>query len=173
MMNTGLKGGSIMQRIDVTRLATLLALLACSSACVTTRYTLINPSAERYASVPPDSVVILTDEAELDTLEYTRIAIIEATGSGEFTKQTDMINAMRKRAAEVGANAILLPRIDEPGAGAKVAAAVFGTGTERKGNVVAIRILGRKQQPDTHAAVPRRRSRFSPAAHVLRARRHT
>jgi len=76
--------------------------------------------------VSPDSVVILTTEAELDTLEYARVAIIEATGSGEYTNQTDMLNAMRKRAGEIGANAILLPQINEPGAGAKVAAAIFG-----------------------------------------------
>jgi hypothetical protein len=82
--------------------------------------------------------------SELDTLEYSRIALIEATGSGEWTNQTQMLDALRKRAGAVGANAILLPRINEPGAGAKVAGAIFGTGTQRKGNVVALRILGRK-----------------------------
>ena len=93
-----------------------------------------------------------TDEAELDTLEYTRVAIIEATGSGEFTDQTDMLEAMRERAGKIGANAILLPQINEPGAGAKVAAAVFGTGTQRKGNVVALRILGPKKKAPTGLA---------------------
>jgi hypothetical protein len=102
------------------------------------------------------------DEAELDTLRYSRIAIIEATGSGEWTNQTDMLDAMRKKAGAIGANAILLPQINEPGAGAKVAAAIFGTGTQRKGNVVALRILGRKEPSDsTTAAGPR--STASPA----------
>jgi hypothetical protein len=85
-------------------------------------------------------VVIFTDEAELEGVEYTRLALIEATGSGEFTDQSGMLKAMRKKAGELGANAILLPKIEEPGAGAKVAAAFLGTGTQRKGNVVAIRI---------------------------------
>lgn len=132
----------------------LTFLLATSSACVTTRHTLLNPSAERYPPVAPEAVLILTDEAELDTLEYTRVAIIEATGSGEFTDQTDMLEAIRKRAAQLGANAVLLPQINEPGAGAKVAAAVLGTGTQRKGNAVAIRIHGRK--PISSAAHPSR-----------------
>ena len=118
------------------------------TACVSTRYTLVNPSAQRYPPVAPDSVWIVTSEEELDTLEYVRVAIIEATGSGEFTDQTKMIEAMRKKAGELGANAILMPEIMEPSAGAKVAAAFLGTGTQRKGNVVAIRVLGRKQDPE-------------------------
>lgn len=45
---------------------------------------------------------------------------------------------MRKKAAEVGANGIIMAGIDEPVAGAKVAGAFLGTGTERKGKSVAI-----------------------------------
>lgn len=48
------------------------------------------------------------------------------------------MKSMRKKAAEVGANGIIMGNIDEPGAGAKVAAAIFGTGAERKGKSVAI-----------------------------------
>ena len=123
--------------------AAAVALL--SSACVHTQATYVDPSGLRYPAVHKDSVRILTSETELDTLEYVRVAIIEATGSGEYTSQTAMLEAMRKKAGEMGANAILLPQIQEPGAGAKVAAAIFGTGTQRKGNVVALRILGPKQ----------------------------
>ncbi len=127
-------------RRDRLALSLLLLSLVGFTACVTTRHTLIDPSAPRFDPVSPDSVRILTDESELEGLDYTRVAVIEATGSGEFTNQTGMLEAMRKKAGELGANAIILPRIEEPGAGAKVAAAVFGTGTQRKGNVVAIRI---------------------------------
>ncbi len=85
-----------------------------------------------------------TSSEELDILAYARAALIEATASGEWTSQNGMLQAMRKKAAKLGANGILLPSINEPGAGAKVAGAVFGTGTQRKGNVVAIRITGRR-----------------------------
>lgn len=132
----------------LTRLVPLILLLAVTifTACVTTRAIYIDPAAARYAPVPPESVRIFTTEAELDTLEYVRVAIIEASGSGEYTSQTGMIDAMRKKAGTLGANGLLLPQINEPGAGAKVAGAIFGTGTERKGNAVAIRILGPKQR---------------------------
>lgn len=121
----------------------VVGLAATLAGCVTTRHTLIDPLAEPFPPCPPDSVRILTDASELDSLEYTRIAIIEATGSGELTDQSEMLEAMREKAGKLGANAILLPEIQEPGAGAKVAAAFFGTDTERKGTVIAIRITGR------------------------------
>ena len=116
------------------------------TGCITTHATLVDPTAPRYARVPPDSVRIFTDQSELDTLDFVRIAIIEASGSGEWTNQSEMLQAMRTKAGELGGNGVLLPRIEEPSAGAKVAAAIFGTGTQRKGNVVAVRVLGIKKK---------------------------
>jgi hypothetical protein len=122
----------------------LLLLCAVVAGCVSTKSVYLNPSGPKYNAVSPDSVVIFTSESELDTLEYVRVAMIEATGSGEYTSQTGMYSAIRKKAGSLGCNGVLLPQINEPGAGAKVAGAIFGTGTQRKGNAIAIRILGRK-----------------------------
>lgn len=129
------------------RLTLPLLALGLLVGCVQTQATLLNPSAQAYPPVAPDSVIILTSDTELDTLEFARVAMIEATGSGEWTSQTGMLEAMRKKAGKMGANAILMPAINEPGAGAKVAGAFLGTGTQRKGQVVALRILGRKAPP--------------------------
>lgn len=126
------------------RIVLSLLLFAGLVACVQTNAVVLNPSAAPFPPIAPDSVRIFTTEAELDTLVYTRVAIIEATGSGEFTSQTKMLEAMREKASKLGANGLLVPKIAEPGAGAKVAGAIFGTGTERKGSVVAIHITGRK-----------------------------
>lgn len=128
------------------RTSTLLVSLLLSG-CISTHATLIDPSAAPMPKVSPDSVLIFTDQSELDTLDYVRVAIIEATGSGEYTNQSQMLTAMRKKAGELGANGILLPRIDEPSAGAKVAAAFLKTDTERKGNVIAILVRGKKVVP--------------------------
>lgn len=114
------------------------------AGCVSTKATYLNPAMAQYPPVSPDSVRIITSETELDSLNYERIAIIEASGSGEYTNQIKMIEAMRKKAGKLGGNAVLLPKINEPSAGAKVAGAIFGVGTERKGNAIAIRILGKK-----------------------------
>lgn len=53
-----------------------------------------------------------------------------------------MMKSMRKKAADVGANGIIMGDINEPGAGAKVVGAFLGTGTERKGKSVAIFVPG-------------------------------
>lgn len=129
-----------------TKLMIFIAAMALFAACVSTKSVYLNPSMTQYNPVSPDSVRIFTTEAELDTLEYVRVAIIEATGSTDWTSQTGMLKAMRKKAGKLGANAILLPAISEPGAATKIAGAVLGVGAERKGNVVAIRILGPKKK---------------------------
>ncbi len=117
-----------------------------TSGCVSTKATYLDPTMERYPPVPADSVRVFMSQEELDTLEYVRVAYIEASGSGEYTSQTGMIDAIRKKAGKLGCNGVILPRIDEPGAEARVAGAIFGTGTERKGNAVGIRIIGRRQK---------------------------
>lgn len=50
------------------------------------------------------------------------------------------MKSQRKKAAEVGANGIILGGIDEPGAMAKVMGGFLGTGTSRKGKALAIYI---------------------------------
>ncbi len=115
-------------------------------ACVTTSATILDPSAQLYPPVSPDSVRIIVDESELDSLEYVRVAIINAKGSSTYTSTQGMHNAMRKKAGKLGCNAILMPQIKQPGAGAEVAAAVLGTSATRRGEVIGIRIIGPKQQ---------------------------
>jgi len=112
--------------------------------CVSTQGYYLDPSATRYAEVAADSVRVFLSEADLDSLDYVKIAVIEAKGSGEHTSQTGMIKAMRKKAGKLGGNGLLLPKIDEPSRGAKFAGAILGTGTKRKGNAVVIHIIGRK-----------------------------
>lgn len=133
------------ERPNVIAQFLVLCLLMSLCSCVSTKAIYLAPAEERYEPVAPEDVRIFTSEAELDEFDYVRIAIIEATGSGEWTSQTGMYKAIRKKAGSLGANGVLLPEINEPGAGAKVAGALFGTGTQRKGSAIAIRVLGRKK----------------------------
>jgi hypothetical protein len=141
------------------KLLPLALILLVLTGCITTHATLVDPTAMRYARVAPDWVRIFTDQSELDTLEFVRVAIIEASGSGEWTNQSGMLEAMRKKAGELGGNGVILPRVEEPSAGAKVAAAFLGTGTQRKGNAVAIRVLGPKKRPVPPQPSPMKRLR--------------
>ena len=122
----------------------LMLLVVLVSGCITTRATLLDPTV-KYPSTDPSMVRIFTTEEELSKYEFVRVAIINSSGNTSWTSRTKMIESMRKKAGEMGANAILMPEIDEPSAGAKIAGAVFGTGADRRGEVIALRILGEKE----------------------------
>lgn len=126
------------------RIVLSLLLLSASVGCgVQTKAVAINPTAAPLRPIAPDSVRIFTSEAELDTLVFTRVAIIEASSS-TATSQSGLIEAMREKASKLGANGVLLPSISEPAAGAKGTDALFGTGPDRRRSAVAIHITGRK-----------------------------
>ncbi len=113
------------------------------SGCITTKATLLDPTV-KYPSTDPSMVRIFTTEEELTKYEFVRVAIINSSGNTTWTNRAQMLESMRKKAGEMGANAILMPAIDEPSAGTKIAGAVFGTGASRQGEVIALRILGPK-----------------------------
>lgn len=70
--------------------------------------------------------------------KYDEIGLLMTTASTIWTSEKGMWNSMKKKAAKLGANAIILDAISEPSAGAKVAGALFGIGVNRKGKAVAI-----------------------------------
>lgn len=49
-----------------------------------------------------------------------------------------MFEKAKQKAATLGANGIILGEVNEPSEGAKIAGAIFGTGTTRRGHVVAV-----------------------------------
>lgn len=126
----------------------MLIALCALTACVSTNATMLNPSPVGRAAVAPDQVRIYRT-AEQVVGKYEEIALLNSTGESDFTNEQAMMESMRKKAGELGANGIILSAITEAGAGAKVAAAIFGTGTERKGRAIAIFVF-----PDSTAKTP-------------------
>ena len=123
----------------------LLPLMLASISCATSTQlgdrtpsgvTLLNP-AIRYSAVHPDNVVVILNETQLEGVEYDFIALIEETSHGGLfvlkpkASQAQMIESLRRKAARIGANAILLPQFDVHGVNA------FST---RKGKTTALRI---------------------------------
>lgn len=73
---------------------------------------------------------------------YEEIALLTAKGDSLFTGQAKMWKSLQKKAAKLGANAIILEATAEPKDGAKIASAVLlGFGPSRRGKAVAIYIL--------------------------------
>lgn len=115
------------------------ALLVAVAGCVSTNATKLGTGPAR-PPIHQDSVAVYRTADKVPG-RYEEVALLNATGESSWTNEAGMMNALRKRAGQVGANAIILDAISEPGAGAKVAGAIFGVGSERKGKALAIFIL--------------------------------
>ena len=127
--------------LDRARHLVIAVLLAGGlGACVRTNAAVLDVTAQR-APICPNGVKIFTDTAQIGG-PYQAVALLNSTGESNWTSEQQMLESQRQKAAEVGANGILFTGIQEASAGAKVAAAFLGTGTQRKGHATAIFVPG-------------------------------
>ena len=112
-----------------------LAPLLVLAACVTVSKSVLSRT---HASqpIPQDDVHVYFVDDSIP--QHERVAILMAEGDETFTDQGDLIDKMRTEAGKLGANAIILNSLKDPSTGARVAAAVFGTSAQRKGQAIAI-----------------------------------
>lgn len=115
-----------------------LAALLLLAGCVQTQATLLDGTT--YPPVHEDDVVIYISEDDIPA-DWKPIAIIHAQGEAQWTRESQMLRKARERAGELGANGLLIEDINEPSAVAQVAGEVFGTGTTRRGRLIAIRVF--------------------------------
>lgn len=110
------------------------------AACVHTNTTVLDAANIR-EPIDPADVVIYTTAGRVPG-DYEEIALLNSKADSASTSEAQMFKSMRKKAAKLGANAIILDAVSEPTVGAKIAAAVlFGTGAERKGKALAIYVI--------------------------------
>lgn len=123
------------------RVRPLLVAVACllSAACVQTNAVRLGASPAR-PPVKAEHVVIYRTAQQVPG-QYEEVALLNASGSTGWTNEEKMYNALRKKAGEMGGNGVILDGVSEPSAGAKVAGAFLGTGTERKGKAIAIYVV--------------------------------
>ena len=121
------------------KLIAAVSVVALVVACVQTNAVRLGNAPVR-EPVPQDQVVVYRTADQVPR-RYEEVALLNATGEASWTNEEKMFNSMRKKAGEMGANAIILDAISEPGAGAKVAGAILGTGAERKGKAIAIYVF--------------------------------
>lgn len=118
----------------------VFATLSVCGACVSTNAAVLNPSV-KLAPVCPDGVQLFTSADKVGK-DYREIAILNSKGQSGSTSEEGMYNSQRKKAAQLGANGIIVNNINEPKAGTKIIGALFGTGAERKGSAMAIDVPG-------------------------------
>ncbi len=112
----------------------LVAAVVCG--CVSTNAALVDPSI--HLAQTCKSAIKLYTTPDRVTHPYREVAVLNAKGESNWSDEGDMIESMREKAAEVGANGIILSKIDEPSALTKVIGQVAKTGSQRKGNALAI-----------------------------------
>ena len=113
----------------------LAGLTLALSACVTVNKSVLDRSFMDQP-VPMESVHVYLPGDEIP--EHTRIAILNAEGDVDITNEAEMIDKLREEAGKLGANAIVLGDIREPGTGERVLAAVLDTSASRRSQAIAI-----------------------------------
>ncbi|MEQ1857788.1 MAG: hypothetical protein ABL963_15140, partial [Longimicrobiales bacterium] len=95
-----------------------LALLVLLAACVSVNKSILapNPTGRRFAL---EEVYVYLERDSVP--EHTRLAILNARGDTDVTDESDMIDKLREEAGKLGANAIILGDIEEPGTGTRIA----------------------------------------------------
>ena len=110
--------------------------LVLASGCVSARATMLDP-AKQYAPVPENQVRIFPSWAEVPA-SCEQVALIHAQGDVDATDKAQMLEAARRRAGKVGANAIVLTEMRDPSTGTRVAGAILNLPTDRKGQMLAL-----------------------------------
>jgi len=119
------------------RLLVPAALLA-ASACVNVNATRLGPVRD-LPPVHPDDVWVYQDEDDIDG-DFDRVAVIYVDGDANTTNQRQMINAARKKAGRLGANAIVLGRFRDPSTLSQIAAVVLDVPVSRRAEFLAVRV---------------------------------
>lgn len=87
----------------------------------------------------PDQVRIYRTAKQVNR-PYDEVALLTVSGDYSMTNESQMYEGMRKKAAKMGANGVILDAISEPTTGQRVAQAFLGTTADRKGKAIAIYI---------------------------------
>jgi hypothetical protein len=113
-------------------------LASLSTACISVSKSVLNDS---YAFRPIDGAEVYVFFPYDEICEHDRLAILAAEGDEDWTSEGGMIDKLREEAGKLGANAIILNAVTEPGGGERIVAAATLDSAERRGQAVAIRCL--------------------------------
>ncbi|PTS84639.1 hypothetical protein DBR21_15450 [Caulobacter sp. HMWF009] len=117
----------------------VLAVAATLAGCVSTNSTLLG-APQTLSAIAPGSVTFYRTPDQV-LRPYSEVALLHASGDSLWTSEKAMFESMRKEAAKLGADAIILEPVQEPSTALKVAAAVLHVSAPRKGRALAIRTL--------------------------------
>ena len=106
------------------------------TGCVSTNAAVLDRSIS-YQKICPDGVMLFTSSERVPG-PYTEVALLNSAGESSWTTEQGMMHSQQQKAAQLGANGIIVGDTREPNAGTKIIGSLLGTGAERKGKAVAI-----------------------------------
>lgn len=107
----------------------------CLTSCVSvSKSVLIDRSA--YPVAQQDVSVFLPTDDIPESCE--RVALLHASGPEDLTDEGDMWDKLREESGKLGANAVLIFAIEEPGAAERIASEIFDTESDRDADAIAL-----------------------------------
>ena len=109
------------------------------AGCVSARGTVLNVGGPVYPKVGAAEVRVFLSEAEVPG-PFENVGLLRGAGN-DFASDGRMLAALRKRAAKMGANGIILGELKKPGAADRALSVLVGLGglSEKKWTATAIR----------------------------------
>jgi hypothetical protein len=117
------------------RVSLVLAAITTSMACVHVSKSILSDRS-MYPIAQSDVFVFIAGDTIPAACE--RVALLHGSGADGFVNESNMIDALRKEAGKLGANAIVLQSVEEAGTGEKLAAGLLGTSADMDGDAVAV-----------------------------------
>lgn len=107
-------------------------------ACTSTGAVLLGGT-DPYPETDPYEVRVFLSEDEVPG-DYERIALVTARSDAGWTDEADLIRAMRKRAARLGANGLIVGEVRDPSTLERVAEVLTEYEAQRRARGIAIRL---------------------------------
>ena len=120
--------------------------LAFVAGCITTTATMLGTASMNRAATTA-ALIKLYRTADQVPGKYEEIALLHSAGDYALTNEPRMYESIQKKAAEMGANGVILDAISEPSAGAKIASVFLGVSAARTGKAIAIYIYPPGEEP--------------------------
>jgi hypothetical protein len=135
--------------------ALLSASLLSLAGCVSTHAEWLGTPPAHPERVAADQVRVFQKEGDLPQ-PYEKVAIIWVEGESTYTSNRSLVQAARRKAGFLGANAVVLGEFREPSTTAKIIAGVLDVPLHHRTEVLAVRIPTAAAPADSAAPAPSR-----------------
>jgi len=133
-----MKASDFMMANDLACLGSAIVLLCALTACGTRANIVARNSALALAPTCPEAVAAYGDRDQVP-YDYYEVALITGEGNSVYTGNGDVLKSVRKQAASVGANGVVVDSLRATHATVKIlGAALGGKDADRKARAIAI-----------------------------------